>query len=82
MKIKEAYALLREVDKRSMEKKENFITIRLGIITTHMVDKFCKIIGIPRSRYIRIAISFFDSYLSQLSDSELAVEIKKIREFD
>lgn len=78
MKRKEAYQKLRKIDQKTAE----VTSIRLGMVTITLVDKFCKLVDIPRSRYIRIAISHFDSYLSQLSDSELAEEIKKIKKFD
>ncbi|MBA7608112.1 hypothetical protein ES703_15287 [subsurface metagenome] len=78
MNKKEVYKKLREIDKKTTQNT----SIRLGMVTLSLMDKFCKPIGISRSRYIRIAISHFDSYLSQLNDSELAQEIQKIIHFD
>lgn len=78
MKKKEAYKILREID----QKTTSTTSIKLGMVTQAMLDKFCKLAGINRSRYIRIAISFFDGYLDSLSETELTEEIKKIKKFD
>ena len=78
MKKKEAYQKLREIDKKTTDN----VSIRLGMVTLSMVDKFCKEIGINRSRYIRIAISHFASYLDSLNEEELKKELMKIIHFD
>ena len=78
MNPKKAYQKLRDIDQKTQEN----ISIRLGMVTLTLVDKFCKLVDINRSRYVRIAISHLDSYLSQLSDKELAEEIKKMKKFD
>lgn len=78
MNKKEAYQKLREIDKNTTDN----ISIRLGMVTISMVDKFCKEIGINRSRYVRIAIGHFASYLDSLEPKEFNQEIQKIIHFD
>jgi len=78
MNKKEAYQKLREIDKNTTQNT----SIRLGMVTLSLMDKFCKPIGISRSRYVRIAIGHFASYLDSLEPEELNQEIQKIIHFD
>ncbi len=78
MKKKEAWQKLREIDQKTILNT----SINLGMVTLSILDKNCKAIGINRSRYIRIAISHFDSYLASLPEKELMQELTKIKRFD
>ncbi len=78
MTRKQAYQKLKEVD----DKSANTVSFRLGLVTQGYINDMCKTLEINRSRFIRIALSHFDSYLSQLSKEELAAEVRRMKQFD
>jgi hypothetical protein len=74
----EAYQKLREIDKKTMKP----VSITMGLVTETTLKRLCDLLNINRSRFIRIAVSHFASYIDSLDDEQLKKELMKIIHFD
>ena len=71
---------------KKLEEIQKVIDNRLTIPFTHEARKkiirFCEIMELSYSRFIRICVGHHMSYLDQLSKEEFAQEIRRMKEFD
>jgi len=78
MKQEEFWQKLRQIDNNT----QSNISIRLGTVFVSLIDKFCQIVGISRSCYIRRACGHYDGWIKSLSDAERVKEIIELQKYN
>lgn len=73
---------LTEIQGKGKNRKDIELSVRIGLAENALLNSFCEGLKITKSRFVRIALGHFASYLDQLSPEEFKQEIQKIIHFD
>jgi len=72
---------LLEIQGRGKNRKEIELHVKIGVIENTLLNNLCQMLGINKSRFTRIAIGFYASYIDSLDNEGLKKELMKIIHF-
>ena len=82
MTVKEAWQVIREAEKKLKICKTGGMSLRLGPNIEEQINRFCKILNISASKFVRICIGNSCSYWDSLPKKEFAQEILRMMKHD
>lgn len=83
MTVKEANEIVTKAYAKLDEKeKSEVVSLRIGYTENKILKEFCEKLGINQSKFLRICLDFFESYLGQLTEKQLLKEVIRIKKFE
>lgn len=74
--VTRAYAKLDE------KGESEVVSLRIGYVENKILKEFCKTLRITESKFLRVCLDFFETYLGQLTEKQLLKEVLRIHKFE